>query len=291
MLPPSNVYRSATHASPASLSPLDPNRRSSESSFSSTSTSQQRVVAQSSTTGCCISAPISPPAHYPGSARHGATRSSPTGSSTENSSSDSTSVSSGSSASSITMASNGRALPPAPRWARPPRYTNRISGRAWSFSQGQERPEIDFDPELFDAAEPDAVQEILKGIEGRIAVKTTPAEYNIMAWLPGFSIDDITISMKGDRTVQIVADLWDEGDHAQWNVLLGEDVNKSAISATFKGSELRVTVKRKPIPAHRSYRSTASSWSAPATVMDSKITGGMSNAPTLATYPRMPLSH
>jgi hypothetical protein len=25
------------------------------------------------------------------------------------------------------------------------------------------------------------------------------------------SIDDITISMKGDRTVQIVADLWDEG--------------------------------------------------------------------------------
>jgi len=69
------------------------------------------------------------------------------------------------------------------------------------------------------------------------------------------SIDDITISMKGDRTVQIVADLWDEGgefehelwfaglmpDHAQWNVLLGEDVNKAAISATFKGFELRVT--------------------------------------------------
>jgi hypothetical protein len=66
------------------------------------------------------------------------------------------------------------------------------------------------------------------------------------------SIDDITISMKGDRTVQIVADLWDEGgeqlsrrlaltaDHAQWNVLLGEDVDKSAISAKLQGSELRV---------------------------------------------------
>lgn len=156
---------------------------------SSHNTTQQgdstlRVVAHSSTTGCKISAPLSPPAHYPGSARAADRRNSPTRSSVD-ATNDGNSISSGSSTDSMASLSNGG--PTAPRWAHPPRYTNKISGRAWSFSQGQERPQVDFDPELFDQAEPDAVQEILKGMEGRIAIKTTPAEYNIMAWLPGFS--------------------------------------------------------------------------------------------------------
>ena len=165
---------------------LDPSRRASDSFTNSAS--DQRVIAQSNATGCRISAPISPPAHYPGSAKQSGRKASPTGLFGENTTSDSNSISSsGSSSSNSTVFSNGKTAPPAPRWAHPPRYTNKISGRAWSFSQGQERPEIDFDPELFDTAEPDAVQEILKGMEGRIAVKTTPTEYNIMAWLPGFS--------------------------------------------------------------------------------------------------------
>lgn len=151
---------------------------------------EQRVVAQSSDTGNRISAPLSPPAHYPGSARPSSRRNSSSRTLNEVTSSDSSSTtSSGSSLASLqnsvtSMSSNGK---PAPRWAHPPRYTNKISGRAWSFSQGQERPDVDFDPELFEDPEPEAVLEIMKGMEGRIAVKTTPAEYNIMAWLPGFS--------------------------------------------------------------------------------------------------------
>jgi len=165
---------------PHAMDTFDPQRRSSESAASST----QRVVAQSSATGCRISAPMSPPAHYPGSAQARASCRTSTDTNDSNSMSSSNSTSSGSSYSAY---ANGRINVPAPRWAHPPLHTNKISGRAWSFSQGEERPDVDFDPELFDKAEPDAVQEILKGMEGRIAVKTTPVEYNIMAWLPGFS--------------------------------------------------------------------------------------------------------
>jgi hypothetical protein len=146
---------------------------------------QQRVVAHSSATGCRISAPMSPPAHYPGSA--GQTYRRASSSCTSANTSDSNSMSSRSTISSYSAFKDPYAISVAPRWAHPPRHSNKISGRAWSFSQGQERPELDFDPELFDHAEPEAVQEVLKGIEGRIAVKTTPTEYNIMAWLPGFS--------------------------------------------------------------------------------------------------------
>lgn len=176
--PVDNATEGGLHA-PASCQPDDSHRRLSEPA------AQHRVVAQSSMTGCRISAPMSPPAHYPGSAGQRSRRASSSRTSTDTS--DSTSMSSSSSASSYSACGKPRTTPPAPRWAHPPRHTNKISGRAWSFSQGQERPDLDFDPELFDQAEPDAVQEILKGMEGRIAVKTTPIEYNIMAWLPGFS--------------------------------------------------------------------------------------------------------
>ena len=151
--------------------------------------SEHRVVAQSSATGCRISAPISPPAHYPGTARHTLRRNSGARlAPTEPSETTTACSSSSSSGSSSSYPINPDPLaPPAPRWAHPPQYTNKISGRAWSFSQGQERPDVDFDPELFEGAEPDSILEIMKGMEGRIAVKTTPLEYNIMAWLPGFS--------------------------------------------------------------------------------------------------------
>lgn len=187
-------------------SSVSPKRQSSESAR--TTGSQQRVVAESSATGCFISAPLSPPAHYPGSARLSGRRDS---SSHLPDLCEAPSSSSSSTKSSTSSSYKGfGAVRDAPRWAHPPKITNKISGRAWSFSQGQERPDVDFDPELFEGVEPDSVLEVMKGMDGRIAVKTTPAEYQILAWLPGYKIDDITISMKGDRTVQIVADLWDE---------------------------------------------------------------------------------
>lgn len=101
----------------------------------------------------------------------------------------------------------------------------------------------DFDPELLEGAEDEWI-EMIKGSEGRIAIKSTPSVYDIMVWLPGFSIDNITIATRGHRTVHIVADQWDEGDHAQWDIKLGEDANLKSVNAKFTGKELRVTVAR-----------------------------------------------
>lgn len=52
-----------------------------------------------------------------------------------------------------------------------------------------ERPELDFDPELFEVSglERDDEIEVIKGTEGRIAVKATKLVYEIMVWLPGFT--------------------------------------------------------------------------------------------------------
>ena len=46
---------------------------------------------------------------------------------------------------------------------------------------------MDFDPELFDGSDPDAVEEIMKGTDGRIAVKTTVDQHVILVWLPGIT--------------------------------------------------------------------------------------------------------
>ncbi|ORX37219.1 hypothetical protein BD324DRAFT_650825 [Kockovaella imperatae] len=221
-----------------------------------------RVVADSSHTGCRISAPLSPPAHYPGSALRresfGRPASQASASSSVSASTPPTSISSRSTKSED-----------APRWARPPRHFDKITGRAWSFSQGQERPDVDFDPELFDGSDPDTVEEVMKGTDGRIAVKTTTDQHVILVWLPGITINDITISSKGDRTVQIVADRWDEDDHLEWNVLLGKDANMKAIAAKLEGSELKVTIQRKAQPSvNKSIRSAFTSWSGPARLLE-----------------------
>jgi hypothetical protein len=140
--------------------------------------SSHRIIASSSTTGCYISAPISAPAHYPmptSALPESQDPKSPTSSS-------SSSISSGSSR----RGGSAKSLPPPPRWAQPPAKTNTVSGRASLFGGGTERPDIDFDPELFQS-DTDEWIEIIKGSEGRIAVKSTKGFYIIMVWLPGFS--------------------------------------------------------------------------------------------------------
>lgn len=141
-----------------------------------------RVVATSEITGCTISAPISPPAHYPiptpPPSRDHFQPNTPSSSST---------------ASTRSSSSSGRSslsAPPPPRWARPPTKSNSVSGRALSMNN-KDRPDVDFDfqhdfdPELFEGQEGEWI-EIIKGSEGRIAVKSTPKEYLVMVWLPGF---------------------------------------------------------------------------------------------------------
>lgn len=71
----------------------------------------------------------------------------------------------------------------------PPTHTNKISGRAKSFGDAMmERPDVDFDPELFQVQESEGDDEIevIKGSGGRIALRSTRTVYEIMVWLPGF---------------------------------------------------------------------------------------------------------
>ncbi|OCF57040.1 hypothetical protein L486_05897 [Kwoniella mangroviensis CBS 10435] len=234
----------------------DPNspdvRRLSDESFRSNG-SGSSIIAQSPTTGCEISAPKAPPAGYPLPSVNGMQRrfsvpdQFPSPSSSTSMSTTSTSASSSSSSSNRSNSNKSpNPLPPPPRWACPPAKTNAVSGRALSFGSSQDRPDVsfdDFDPELFEGSENEWI-EIIKGAEGRIAIKSTPHLYDIMVWLPGFSLDNITIATRGTRTIHIVADQWDEGDHAQWDIKLGEDANLKSVNAKFTGKELRVTVAR-----------------------------------------------
>ncbi|KAL0240554.1 hypothetical protein I308_106350 [Cryptococcus tetragattii IND107] len=239
----SSVARSPAAQAPSTAVANPEVKRFSRESHASTSCQDKWTRAHSPSTGCQISAPISPPMGYPLSCYSGERRNS----------SSSGLAPSASSAASTASSSSGKSsnrnlsIPPqAPRWAQPPAITNSYSGRALSFGSGQSRPDInidDFDPELFEGAEDEWI-EMIKGPQGRIAIKSTPSAYDIMVWLPGFSIDNITIATRGHRTIHIVADQWDEGDHAQWDIKLGEDANLKSVNAKFTGKELRVTVAR-----------------------------------------------
>ncbi|WVQ73374.1 hypothetical protein IAR50_002945 [Cryptococcus sp. DSM 104548] len=248
--------------------------RYSTDSHKSSESRSSMARSHSPASGCEISAPISPPVGYPLSFySRGRRSSSSSGLAPPSiSSASTTSSSSGKSASS----NKSPPTPPPPRWARPPAYTNMYAGRAMSLGSGEERPDVnldDFDPELLEGVDNEWV-EVIKGSEGRIAIKSVPTAYEILVWLPGFSLDNITIATRGHRTVHIVADQWDEGDHAQWDIKLGEDANLRSVNAKFTGKELRVTVARQ-IPewqlarnrqqrSNRSFASASTSRSGPA---------------------------
>nr|XP_031864395.1 uncharacterized protein CI109_000308 [Kwoniella shandongensis]KAA5531467.1 hypothetical protein CI109_000308 [Kwoniella shandongensis] len=242
----------------------------------------KKIVAHSPATGCHISAPLSPPvgyplpSFYPGGRRH----------SSSAGFAQSLASSGASTSSSSSSSKSAEPTPPPPRWAQPPHVTNAVSGRALSFGSAQSRPDInfdDFDPELFEGKEDEWI-EIIKGMEGRIAIKSTPELYDIMVWLPGFSLDNITIATRGHRTIHLVADQWDEGDHAQWDIKLGEDANLKSVNAKFTGKELRVTVareQRRPYhnPKSRSFRSDPSTPSSGSSLSVPSITATSGHNP------------
>jgi hypothetical protein len=70
-------------------------------------------------------------------------------------------------------------MPPTrPRWAKAP--------QALSAGAEIDQPDIDCEAELFEGEDGQWI-EIMKGSDGRIAVKSDSTHYNIMVWLPGFS--------------------------------------------------------------------------------------------------------
>lgn len=149
-----------------------------------------------------------------------------------------------------------------PRWALPPKKHGRVTSRPSSL-EIQRDVEMDFGEDLLRTAGAEGEDfEIIKGSEGRIAVKVTRRHYDIMAWLPGFSVDNITISTKVKGSISIVANRWDTADHATWDIKLGGEADMGSIRARFERGELHVLVSR--FPGRGTRTTTPSVVSAPA---------------------------
>ncbi|GMK57306.1 hypothetical protein CspeluHIS016_0401400 [Cutaneotrichosporon spelunceum] len=233
--------------------------------FNPDPSSDVTTTSSAAAAGLYISAPLSPPVGYPMPGSGQQTMRAPTTTRAATPADDPrasviSSSSSGSSHAGSTKSCGSRPTPP--QWAQPPKKT---ANRASSFDSGLDRGALERPP-VREVAEhnPEQIKgpagewvEILRGEQGRIAIKSTSYQYEVLAWLPHFSINDITIVSRKNHVLHIVADQWDENDHAQWEIRLGDDAAMNTIRATFSGSELVITVARnaKLVPSNVSTRS------------------------------------
>jgi HSP20 family molecular chaperone IbpA len=79
-----------------------------------------------------------------------------------------------------------------------------------------------------------------------IAVETSPVEYRLVARLPGFRRDAITLAARRRRVLHVVADSWEPGGgHFERRISFGYDADLSPVRAEFDGEILRVIVPRR----------------------------------------------
>jgi len=79
-----------------------------------------------------------------------------------------------------------------------------------------------------------------------IAVETTQVEYRLVARLPGFRRDAITLAARRRRVLHVVADSWEPGGgHFERRISFGYDADLSQVRAEFDGEILRVIVPRR----------------------------------------------
>lgn len=167
-----NAY---SHGSPSSS--LDHS-----SGDSGKSTPSSETVSGAAAAGLYISGPLSPPVGYPMPGSHHPMRGSVPPEDNRASV-----ISSSSSGSSQGGSVKGRPTPP--QWAQPPM---RESGaRASSFDSGLDRgaldrPNVPFNTEHVRGPAGEWA-ELLRGEQGRIAIKSTPSQHEVLVWLPGFS--------------------------------------------------------------------------------------------------------
>ncbi|KAH9992594.1 hypothetical protein BJV77DRAFT_945015 [Russula vinacea] len=83
-----------------------------------------------------------------------------------------------------------------------------------------------------------------------IAVETSPVEYRLVARLPGFRRDAITLAARRRRVLHVVADSWEPGGvgHFERRISFGYDADLSHVRAEFDGEILRVIVPRRTPP-------------------------------------------
>ncbi len=184
--PPHSLIGGNAFGNESPTSSLD---HTSGDSFTTDASSEVATTSNAAAPGLYISAPLSPPVGYPmpGSG-HQAMRA-PTPVAEDPRASVISSSSSGSSHGGSTKGSGTRPTPP--QWAQPPKKTG---NRASSFDSGLdrgvvERPQVlgvaEHNPEQFRGPAGEWV-EILRGEQGRIAIKSTTYQYEVLAWLPHF---------------------------------------------------------------------------------------------------------
>ncbi|KAI9463571.1 hypothetical protein BJY52DRAFT_1202879 [Lactarius psammicola] len=79
-----------------------------------------------------------------------------------------------------------------------------------------------------------------------IAVETSPGEYRLIARLPGFRRDAITLAARRRRVLHVVADSWEpDGGHFERRISFGYDADLGHVRAEFDGEILRVIVPRR----------------------------------------------
>lgn len=141
------------------------------------------TVSGAAAAGLYISAPLSPPVGYPMPGSHHPMRASMPPEDNR------ASVISSSSSGSSQGGGSIKGRPPPPQWAQPPKKES--GARASSFDSGLDRGPIDrptlpFNPEHVRGPAGEWA-ELLRGEQGRIAIKSTPSQHEVLVWLPGFS--------------------------------------------------------------------------------------------------------
>lgn len=86
----------------------------------------------------------------------------------------------------------------------------------------------------------------------RITLTTAPNSYCVRFYMPGFSLDGITLTMKGlhRRILHILANKWgsEQWEHFERRIVFAQDAQMSLIRARFENEQLIIQVPRKFVP-------------------------------------------
>lgn len=86
-------------------------------------------------------------------------------------------------------------------------------------------------------------------LDTRLVVLTEPDQHMVLADLPRFQRESITVSITRQHVLHIIADTWEgEGGHFERRVAFGRDSVLACARAEFDGSQLRVVVPRRQMP-------------------------------------------
>lgn len=105
---------------------------------------------------------------------------------------------------------------------------------------------------IFPHSENTPTSHTVKHHDHRIIVTTASDSYCVSLHMPGFSLDGITLTMKGHhrRVLHIMANKWgsEQWEHFERRIVFSHDAQMSRIRARFENEELIIQVPRKFVP-------------------------------------------